>query len=286
MATNPDDIFVALDDVTKSFRLRGSHRERRSFNAVDHVNLRLRRGGSLGIAGESGSGKTTTAKMLLRLLHPTSGRVLIGGRDLETLHERGEMLHFRRSVQLMFQNPYEALNPRFTVERNLREPLLIHRLGERKEQDERIRAVLARVHLQPAETYLHKFPHQLSGGQLQRIVLARALIIAPELLIADEPVSMLDVSVRAGVLNLMKQEAEATGLTTVYISHDLSLIQYMCEMTAIMYLGAVVESGPTASVLRHPAHPYTRALLSAVPTTDPDQRTEPIEIIGEIPDPA
>ena len=253
--------------------------------AVDGVSFKIQKSHSLGIAGESGCGKTTTGKMLLRLLTPTSGKFLFGGDDVIHLPSREARKAFRQNAQLMFQNPYEALNPRFTIARAIMEPLIIHDSGPRSERIDKVREALKQVNLTPVEQFMDKYPHQMSGGQLQRVVLARALVIGPSFLVADEPVSMLDVSVRAGVLNLMREITAEMQLTTIYISHDLSLIQYMCENTAIMYLGKIVEIGPTPIVLKNPQHPYTKALIAAVPIPDPDYEEEEVRIHSHVPNP-
>lgn len=271
-----DRPLVEVRDLVKHFPVGGGWswprggRQPATLRAVDGVSLDIPRGDSLGVVGESGSGKTTLGRLLLRLLPPTSGRVLFDGADIQGL-AGAELRRFRRRVQMMFQNPYEALNPRFTVLRSVMEPLIIHGVGDERERRERALEALHEVHLRPAERYAERFPHELSGGQLQRVVLARALVLRPDFLVADEPVSMLDVSVRAEILNLMREVAERRRLTTLYISHDLTLIRYTCRRTAVMYLGRVVELGPTEAVIRSPRHPYTQALIRAVPDPDPDR---------------
>ncbi|MBS1251964.1 MAG: Oligopeptide transport ATP-binding protein OppF [Anaerolineales bacterium] len=278
-ASQKDSVLLEVQDLSKEFHVGGGlaglvrGQPAQTVYAVNEVSFTLRRGESLGLAGESGCGKTTTGNLLVKMLEPTSGRILFEGQDISGLE--GEALKaFRQRAQLMFQNPYEALNPRFTIYRSLVEPLLIH--GWEKESDrlERILSTLRRVNLRPPEAFLNKYPHQLSGGQLQRVVLARSLVLDPDFLVADEPVSMLDVSVRAGILNTMRDLAREMGLTTLYISHDLSLLQYTCDRIAVMYLGRIVEIGParvggTPHVIENPQHPYTQALVSAVPVPDP-----------------
>lgn len=278
-----DRPLIQIRDLVKHYPVGGMFSGRGSMvKAVDGVSFDIKRGEIVGIAGESGCGKTTTAKMLLKLFEPTSGSITIDGQDLATL--KGSALKaFRRRAQLMFQNPYESFSPRFTILRAMSEPLIIHGLGNEAERTERVRQALEDVHLRPAESFFQKYPHQLSGGQLQRVVLARAMVLEPDFLVADEPVSMLDVSVRAGILNTMKELSTRRNLTVIYISHDLSLIQYLCDTTAIMYLGRLVEIGPTKRVISNPEHPYTKALIATIPIPEPNRPDKVIPIKGGIP---
>ena len=268
---------IAATELTKVFGNR-----RRKITAVQQVNLAVAAGEALGIVGESGCGKTTTARMLLRLEDPTAGTVTFEGRDITALRGAA-LLPFRARTQLVFQNPFDALNPRFSIRRTLAEPLRNFGFPP-TEHAARIDAVMHRVRRTPAAAWLDRRPHELSGGQLQRVVLARALIPGPKLIVADEPVSMLDVSVRAGILNLLRAARDELGLAAIYISHDLALIRYVCERTLVMYLGRVVEEGPTAQRIAEPLHPYTRALVAAVPVPRVDQDRAPLPIRGSLSD--
>ncbi len=281
---------LEMRNVSKRFKIGGGLAgllrgdKEQTVYAVNNISFSLQRGESLGLAGESGCGKSTTGKLLVKLIDASDGDIIFDGTDLAAM-SGDELLGFRERVQLMFQNPFEALNPRFTLYRSLTEPLIIHGWKNEDTRLQRVVETLDRVNLRPAETFLDKYPHQLSGGQLQRVVLARALVLHPDFLVADEPVSMLDVSVRAGILNTTRRLARELGLATVYISHDLSLLQYTCDRIAIMYLGEIVEIGPSDAVINNPQHPYTQALIAAVPAPDPTLENPPLRIQEGVPRP-
>ena len=254
--------------LTKEFtRKKGLFGKTTAVRAVDDVSFTIERGETFGLVGESGSGKTTTGRCILRLIEPTSGEVLFGGRNVLAL-SRGDLRRARRDMQIVFQDPYSSLNPRMRVADIVEEPLIIHRLGSKAERRARVTELFALVGLNP--DHLERYPHEFSGGQRQRIGLARALALNPSLIVADEPVSALDVSVQAQVVNLLMELQQRLGLTYLFIAHDLRLVEHICTRTAVMYLGRIVEMGETSKLFSAPQHPYTRALLSAIPVADPD----------------
>jgi len=286
------DPLVRVRDLRIHFRLRSSAMARliggpgATVRAVDGVSLDLRRGEVLGLVGESGSGKTTLGRALLGLVRPTSGSIEYDGQDLGKLGER-RLRKLRRRLQMVFQDPHAALNPTMDLLTAVGHPLRVHGLGgSRQERAAMVAAALERVGLTPAEQFLRKRPAELSGGQKQRAVIARSVILGPELLVADEPISMLDMSVRARILELMLELKRDLNLTYVYITHDLATAKFFCDRVAIMYLGRIVELGATEEIFANPRHPYTEALLRAVPDPDPGRPTARDLPRGEIPDAA
>jgi oligopeptide/dipeptide ABC transporter ATP-binding protein len=261
-------------------------RAARDVRAVDGVSFEVMPGEVLALVGESGCGKTTTGNLLLGLMPSSAGRVTVDGHEVGSLGHR-ELLRLRRTVQMIFQDPYESLNPRMQVAEIVAEPLRVHgEAGTAQETRERVRTALVQAGMTPPEAYLHRLPFELSGGQRQRVVIAAALALRPRLLVADEPVSMLDVSIRAEILNLLRALADEHGIAVLMITHDLSTVAAYADRIAVMYLGRIVEIGDARTVLADPQHPYTRALRSVVPVPDPSARRRPVILSGETPDPS
>jgi peptide/nickel transport system ATP-binding protein len=260
-----------------------ARRPRRTVHAVEGVSLAVDDGELVALVGESGCGKTTTAQSILRLVEPEAGTIRFRGEDITHRRQR-ELRPLRRRMQIIYQDPYESLDPRFRVRQTIEEPLAVHAIGTREERHERVVHALERAGLTPPELFLDRYPHELSGGQRQRVAIAAALVLEPELLVADEPVSMLDVSVRAGILALL-DELRRSGLGILMITHDLSTAAHYADRIAVMYLGRIVEEGPARAVVDDPKHPYTRALISVVPSPDPRDRATPQILRGEAPNP-
>jgi peptide/nickel transport system ATP-binding protein len=284
-----DKPLVKVQDLTKHFAVsKGFFSRSTSFvHAVDGLNFEIMPGKSLGLVGESGCGKTTTGKLLTKLYEPTSGHMYIMDRDSRELIDlatlKGKALKpFRRNVQMIFQDPYESMNPRRTIYDTVSEPLSVQGIGTIPEREERVAEMLSLVGLVPPASFLFRYPHELSGGQRQRIAVARALIINPTFIVADEPTSMLDTSIRIGVMQLMQELAHRFQVSYLYITHDLAVARYMCQEIAVMYTGKIVEMTETEELLESPLHPYARALISAVPVPDPRLGREAIDIKGGI----
>ena len=275
-----DEPLVSAIGLTRHFASGGLLRHGRAVQAVNDVSLALRRAEAVGLVGESGSGKSTVGRLLLGLLRPTAGQVSFAGIDLNVA-SRPRLNRLRPRMQLIFQDPYSSLDPRRRVGAQIADGPAIHRLWPRRERDSRVAALLDEVGL--AADYTQRFPAQFSGGQRQRLAIARALATKPEFLVADEPVSALDLSVQAQVLNLLANLRRELGLTMLFISHDLAAVRALCDRVVVMYLGRVMEEGPTGSVFAAPRHPYTAALLSAVPSLDPARRRSRILLQGEPP---
>ncbi len=284
-----DRPLLRVQDLSKLFPVSSGgwfERDRSFIHAVDGVGFELGRGESFGLVGESGCGKTTTGKLLVRLTDPTEGHIIFDygegeATDIATL--KGKSLKaFRRQAQMIFQDPYESMNPRRTIFDTVAEPLRTQKIGSPLERIDRVARMLEMVGLTPPRSFMFRHPHELSGGQRQRVAIARALVVEPAFVVADEPTSMLDVSIRTGVMRLMEDLASRLDISYLYITHDLAVARYMCDRIAVMYLGKIVEMGETEEVLQNPRHPYTRALLSAVPVPDPAYARPPVQIEGGV----
>ncbi|HEX6134276.1 MAG TPA: ABC transporter ATP-binding protein [Longimicrobiales bacterium] len=281
----PEDSLLEVRGLKKYFPIRGGFfgRDRGAVRAVDGVTFWLGRSETLGLVGESGSGKTTTGRTLLRLIEPTAGTALFEGHEIFGM-QRDELQALRRRAQIVFQDPFASLNPRMTVGDTIREVLHVHRLAQGDAAEARVRELLEIVGLSPA--HADRYPHEFSGGQRQRIGIARALSVEPDFIVCDEPVSALDVSVQAQVLNLLESLQHRLRLAYLFIAHDLSVVEHVSDRIAVMYLGRIVEMGAAQAVITEPKHPYTRALLSAVPVPEPGAKRERIVLRGDVPSPS
>jgi len=279
------DNLVEVENLVKHFPVRKgffSSRVTGQVRAVDDISFTVARGETLGLVGESGCGKSTTGRLLIRLLDPTSGSIRLNGDDIAKIPDK-ELRSRRRDVQIIFQDPFSSLNPRKTVEGIISEPLIVHRIGTTAERKERVAELLKLVGMAP--DYARRYPHEFSGGQRQRIGIARALALNPKFIVCDEPVSALDVSIQAQVINLMRDLQRELGLTYLFISHNLAVVRHIADRVAVMYLGKIVEMTDKNALYENPQHPYTKALLSAIPMTNPDQRRQRVVLTGDVPSP-
>jgi len=274
------DKLLEIEGVKKYFPVRGGilSREVAFIHAVDDVSFDIYEGQTFGLVGESGCGKTTLGRCILLLIQPTAGKIIFSGQNLLDLKKR-EIRKLRSQMAMIFQDPYSSLNPRMTVSDIIGKPLQIHKVARGRERRRRVMELMKKVGL--SSEHLYRYPHEFSGGQKQRIGIARALAVNPKLVVADEPVAALDVSVRAGILNLMKDLQKEFGLTYLFISHDLSVVKHICDKVAAMYLGKIIEIAETEELFTNPLHPYTKALISAIPIPDPTVRVEKIVLPGE-----
>ena len=284
------DSFLTVTNLKKYFPVEKGFLDRlltsqKNFvHAVDDISFSVNRGDILGLVGESGSGKSTTGRLCLKLIEPTTGSIMFEGVDLAKLHGE-DLRRFRKNMQLIFQDPMSSLSPRIRIGDAVKHALSFQGVGTASEQTERTRAILERVGLKPWNNFYDRYPHQLSGGQRQRVVIARALVLNPKFVVADEPIAMVDVSVRAQILELMLELKKEFDLTYLFITHDLAMANYLCHSIAIMYLGKIVEAGSKEDVFGRPLHPYTLALLSSIPVPDPKAKLHRIIPKGEIPSP-
>ena len=278
-----DKPLVAAENLKVYFPVRKLFGVAGFVKAVDNVNLEIFRGETLALVGESGSGKTTLGRALIALVKPTGGKIYFDGLDITSMSEK-QLKTLRRRMGVIFQDPYSSINPGFTIYRAVEEPLVVNKIGSKSERRERVFKALSDVKLEPPEFFAYKYPHMLSGGQRQRVAIARALISNPEFIVADEPVTMLDASIRVELLLLLREVQQKYGTTMLYITHDMATAKYFSDRTAVIYAGKLVEVGPTRTVLSNPSHPYTKALIEAIPDPDPQNRlTFRKVILGEPP---
>jgi peptide/nickel transport system ATP-binding protein len=280
---------IVAKQITKLYDLRSSFLESfgskktRYLKAVDDINFNIMPGETFGLVGESGCGKTTTGRLVIHTIRPTSGQIFFEGTDLSTVHDKESLKVLALKMQMIFQDPYEYLSPWLKIKETLAEPLLIHKNVAEDLIEPKVREVMELVGLTPVDMILPKYSYQLSGGQRQRVMIARALMLNPKFIVADEPVSMLDVSIRVGVLNLLRDLKKKFNLTSLFITHDIAISRYMCDRIAVMYLGKIVEMGTAEEVIADPQHPYTQALITAVPLPDPTIKNIELPIKGRIP---
>jgi oligopeptide/dipeptide ABC transporter ATP-binding protein len=290
-SVSKEELIIQVEGLKKYFPIKQGFfttilsGEGANVKAVDDISFFVKKGEVLGLVGESGSGKTTTGRLVLKLAEPTAGTIRYKGQDISKLSAR-EMKPLRKEMQIVFQDPFESLDPRMLIKDIVAEPVRIQKIAKNEDEvEERVKQILREVELVPPEEFMHRFPHELSGGQRQRVAIARAFILDPDFIVADEPVSMLDVSIRAEILNLMLALVQRRGSSFLYITHDLALSRHICDRIAVMYLGKLVELGDTEAIITRPLHPYTQALIAAVPVPDPSSKRIAQVISGEIPSP-
>jgi peptide/nickel transport system ATP-binding protein len=283
MNREDESLIFQLENVTKIFRAsrRMLQREKREVTALRSVSFSIKRDEIFGLVGESGSGKTTCGRLMVKLDEPSSGSLFLKGIDITAING-SRLKEFRKNIQMIFQDPYQSLNPRMNIYDSVREPLVVQKIGDIFYREERIRYVMELIGLKPAEDFFFRYPHELSGGQRQRVAIARAMTVEPEFIVADEPTSMLDASIRAHILNLLLEIREKLNVSFLIITHDLAMARYICDRIAVIYHGSIVEVGPSESIIARPHHPYTKALIAAVPLPDPHHKRMP-PVKGDLP---